>query len=85
MPPRKMDGFLLVARAQQGAGGRSVKGNSQRLWPPSTVLISNGPSNNILHARQANRVTGPAFLVPHSHGGQASDGDDTNHEFAQSW
>lgn len=69
MPPRKMDGFLSVARAQQGAGGRSVKGNSQRLWPPSTVLISNGPSNNILHGQTGKQGDWPCLLgAPFSRG-----------------
>lgn len=75
-----------------GGRGRSVKGNSELLLPYSTVSISNGPSVNILYGQTlgwspqslAYKMTGPGS-TSHFHGAQASDGDYTNHEFAQLW
>lgn len=46
-----------------------MKGNSQLLWPPSTVLISNGPSNNILHGQTGKQGDWPCLLgAPFSRG-----------------
>lgn len=76
MPPRRMDGCLLVARTQQACGGWWAKRSSELLLPHPRVSISNAHSGS---TSMAGPWAGPcghrqtSWLVlsswcPHSHG-----------------